>query len=298
VGIEDGRRPVTVGVDGSDDSLRAVRWAAAEARRRRAPLRLVTAFGWPPERPWGHPTLREEYREILHERTEVQLNSARAVAERTAQGIDVEAEVVVGSPYGVLGSEAGHAQLLVLGSRGRNRLEGLLAGSVTVALAGHASCPVVIVRGIERDPAEEAGLPVVVGVGGDPGSDAAVAFAFEAASARGVALLAVHVWQELAVDPVMEPFVDQEAIHAEERDVLDRRLAELLGEWSLKHPEVPVRRLVTRDRPGRCLVERSADAQLVVVGSRGRGELAAMVLGSVSNALVHRAHCPVAVVRG
>lgn len=291
------QRVITVGVDGSDEALRAVRWGAEEARRRRAPLRLVTAFGWPPEKILGYPTFREEYREILRERAEGRLGNARDLAEQTTAGTDVDTEVVVGSPYAVLGSEAHNAQLMVLGSRGRGRLEGLLAGSVTVALTAHAACPVVVVRGVERDPAEAAALPVVVGVDGTTTSDAAIAFAFEAAAARAVPLVAVHAWQELAADPVMQPLVDWPATGDEEQQLLDRRLAELLSGWSGKHPDVQVRRLVGRDRPGRYLVAQSADAQLVVVGSRGHGELAGMVIGSVSNALVHRAQCPVAVVR-
>jgi nucleotide-binding universal stress UspA family protein len=186
---------------------------------------------------------------------------------------------------------------MVLGSRGRGQVEGLLAGSVTVALAAHAACPVVVVRGDERDPADAVGLPVVVGVDGTPVSEAAIAFAFEAAAARAVPLVAVHVWTELAVTRAMEPYVDWDAIRQEEKQRLDRGLGDLLAQWSDKHPDVPVRRIIAHDRPGRYLVEQSGEAQLVVVGSRGHGELAGLVLGSVSNALVHRARCPVAVVR-
>jgi nucleotide-binding universal stress UspA family protein len=95
----------------------------------------------------------------------------------------------------------------------------------------------------------------------------------------------------------MEPYVNWDAIGDEEKERLGRGLADLLARWSDKHPDVPVRRFIAHDRPGRCLVEQSSEAQLVVVGSRGHGELAGLVLGSVSNALVHRARCPVAVVR-
>jgi nucleotide-binding universal stress UspA family protein len=137
---------------------------------------------------------------------------------------------------------------------------------------------------------------VVVGVDGTPASEAATSFAFEAAAARAVPLVAVHAWRDLAIAPT-EPFVDGPSIRKEEQQRLDRGFADLLAGWSEKHPDVQVRRIVTHGRPGRCLVEQSADAQLVVVGSRGHGELAGMVLGSVSNALVHRARCPVAVVR-
>jgi nucleotide-binding universal stress UspA family protein len=294
--IQDSRRTIVVGVDGSDEATRAVRWGAVEAARRQAPLRLVMAFGWPPEPALGYSTFREDYRELLRSRAESRLEAARSVAEQSAPGVHVDIEVVDGTPYAVLGTAARSAQLMVLGSRGLGQVEGLLAGSVTVALAAHAACPVVVVRGDERDPADAAALPVVVGVDGTPASEAAIAFAFEAAAARGVPLVAVHVWTELAVTKAMEPFADWPAIKEEEQR-LDRGLADLLARWSEKHPGVQVRRIVAHERPGRCLVEQSVDAQLVVVGSRGHGELAGMVLGSVSNALVHRSRCPVAVVR-
>jgi nucleotide-binding universal stress UspA family protein len=294
--IRDSRRAITVGVDGSDEATRAVRWGAAEAVRRQAPLRLVTAFGWPAEPALGYPTFREEYRELLRSRAEAQLGAACATAEQSAPGVDVDIEVIDGTPYAVLGTAARSARLMVLGSRGLGQVEGLIAGSVTVALAAHAACPVVVVRGVERDPADAAALPVVVGVDGTPASEAAIGFAFETAAARAVPLVAVHTWRDLAIAPT-EPFVDGPSVRKEEQQRLDRGLADLLAPWSEKHPDVQVRRIVTHGRPGRCLVEQSADAQLVVVGSRGHGELAGMVLGSVSNALVHRARCPVAVVR-
>lgn len=295
-----GRRTITVGVDGSECALRAVRWGATEAARRGVSLRLVTAFGWLPERPLTRPTFRSEYREILRGRAAAQLDTTRAVAEETATGIEVESEVVVGSPYAVLTAEAREAGLLVVGSRGRSRFEGLLAGSVGVALAACGLCPVVVVRGEERDAAQEARLPVVVGVDGD--SEAALAFAFDAAAGRGVELVAVHAWRDLPVPfghvPFgHDPFEDWPTINDEELRALDERLAAHLAEWARKHPKVPVRRVLAHGRPAPCLLEHAQDAQLVVVGSSMRGELAGLVLGSVGNVLVHRAPCPVAVVR-
>src|SRR5690606_20960559 len=180
-----GRRTVTVGVDGSDHALRAGRWGAAEAGRRGAPRRVVTAFGWPGERPGG---FRLDYHQMLRGRAEAQLAQARAEALRVAPCTEVEAEVVVGSPRAVLGAEARSAEVLVVGSRGFGRVEGLFAGSVGVALAAGGPCPVVVVRGEERDPGEEQRLPVVVGVDGATWSEEAIAFAFDAAASRGVEL--------------------------------------------------------------------------------------------------------------
>ena len=156
-------------------------------------------------------------------------------------------------------------------------------------MAAHSACPAVIVRGAE--PIDSA-RPIVVGVDGSPVSEAAVAFAFQAAADRSVPLVAVHTWWDTYLDqsPAVL-FRDEEQAYAQEQ------LAQRLAGWSEKYPQVDVTRVVTRDRAVHQLLERSRGAQLVVVGSRGHGELAGLVLGSVSNALVHKAGCPVAIVR-
>ncbi|MFC4948667.1 universal stress protein [Pseudonocardia sp. GCM10023141] len=286
------RQTVVVGVDGSPCALRAVRWGAAEAARRRITLRLVIAFGWPvgTDRA-GH---GNAYVDVMTDRARIQLAAAVVVAEQEAPGIEVEHELVAGSALHVLEVESRHAQLVVIGDRGLSRIEGLLLGSVTVALATHASCPVVVVRGPERDPAETALLPIVVGVDGTPAGDPTLAFAFEAAAARKVPLIAAHTWSDMAFDPAMASvMVSWPAIEAEE----SARLSERLARWSEKFPDVALERQITRDNPAHSLLRLAARAQLIVVGSRGRGDFAGVVLGSVSNALLHKAPCPVAVVR-
>ncbi|MBW0092176.1 universal stress protein [Pseudonocardia sp. KRD-184] len=281
-------RPVVAGVDGSEAARRAVEWAAAEASRRGAPLRLVTAFAWASDHVVGHPGLGERYREEMEAVARRDLAAAEALA--AAAHVPVSTELRVGFPIGTLADEARHAQLLVLGSRGRGGVAGLLLGSVSAALATHAECPVVVVR--EEAPGA-AGGPVVVGIDGSPESEAATAFAFEAAAARGVPLVAVHSWTDLVFDPVAAPLLDWDAIAESERAVLAERLAG----WREKFPEVVVEREVVRDLPAHALVERSAAAQLLVVGSRGRGGAASLLLGSVSHGVLHRGRCPVAVVR-
>jgi nucleotide-binding universal stress UspA family protein len=279
-----------VGVDGSESALQAVRWAAVEADRRGTALRVVTAFGWPPER--GHPGLGEHYRQELLERARRHvLADSVAVAERTVTGLPVSGELVVGFPLATLHAQSRDAQLLVLGSRGLGGLTGLLVGSVAVGMAAHAACPVVVVRGEDRDP--QSPEPVVVGVDRSSTSDAALAFAFDVAAARGVPLVAVHAWGQLVLDPQIAGLIDWPALAEEERDVL----AERLRPWTAKYPDVPVSQVVVRDSAAPVLVERSGSAQMVVVGSRGRGNFTGLVLGSVSHALLHRSHCPVAVVR-
>jgi len=282
-------RPVVVGVDGSDSALRAARWAAAEAQRRDAPLRLVTAYPWTRETVVGAPGLGEEFHGGLQLRAEHHMAAAAAAVEDVAPGRPLDRAVVIGYPIGVLTEEARQAQLLVLGSRGLGGLSGLLAGSVAVALAAKAAAPVVVVRGAQAG----ASGPVVVGVDDSANSDAAIGFAFEAAAVRGAPLVAVHAWLEHVTDAEAAAMTDWAPLAAYQQTVVANRIAG----WTEKYPDVPVTAVVEHDAPARTLVERSTAAQLVVVGSRGRANLTGLLLGSVSHAVVQRAHCPVAVVR-
>jgi nucleotide-binding universal stress UspA family protein len=287
-----GGRTIVVGVDGSEPAKRAVRWAAQEAARRKAPLRVVTAFEWTHDHAFGQVGLGTSYREIMLETARRELAEGVGIAEQAAPGVDVESQLVVGYPIAVLTAEARDAHLVVIGDRGLGGVTGLLVGSVAIALAARSTCPLVVVRGPDEEP--DPSWPVVVGVDGTQGSEAALGFAYEAAAARGVSLVAVHTWWDLIVDPAMAPLLDWDAIEADEREVLAERLAG----WGEKYPDVRVQRLVERGHASRVLVEQSRRAQLVVVGSRGRGSLKGLLLGSVSHAVLHRAGCPVAVVRG
>ncbi|GAA3232517.1 universal stress protein [Pseudonocardia petroleophila] len=282
---------MVVGIDGSQSALEAARWAADEASRRHLRLRLVYAFGWTTELVVGHPGLGERRRDIMLEHARRDLAAAEAVAVEHAPGLAVERELVVGYPIGVLVTESRRADLVVVGDRGLSRIGGLLLGSVAMALAAHGACPVVVVRGAGQE--LPASAPVVVGIDGSPVSEAALAFAYEEASLRGAPLVAVHTWMDLVADPVIAPLLDWEAIEVDERVVLGERLAG----WAEKYPDVPVRRVVTRDGPAHALLKEAVGARLLVVGSRGRGGFAGIVLGSVGHALLHRSPCPVAVVR-
>ena len=285
------RRSVVAGVDGSKHGLQAVRWAAAEAAQRGLPLRLVAAHSWTVG--GLNPGLALDPFVGLRDVSLEHLRVAAAAAARVAPQLEVEQVEVNGNPASVLRAESVRAELVVLGNRGLGGFTGLLIGSVAVELAAHAVCPVVVVRGPEPEYASPLHDPVVVGVDGSPTSEAAVAFAFEAASFRGVRLVAVHVWQDLLVEPTMAPSLDWDALESDEREVLAERLAG----YRAKYPDVPVWQLVVRDRPAHTLVMQSGRAQLVVVGSRGRGGFTGLLLGSVSQALLHHADCPVAVVR-
>jgi nucleotide-binding universal stress UspA family protein len=286
-------RPVVVGVDGSESAYRAVKWAAAEAVRRGAELRLVRAFSWTTsERPIRDGGRVAQYRDELLKIARGQVARAARIAADVRPEVETTTQVAIGAPIEVLGSEARRAQLLVLGDRGLGGLAGLLLGSVAVGLAAHGACPVVIVRG-ECGGAGNEESPVVVGIDDSSISEAALAFAFDAAAARGVGLVVVHAWSPTAIDDALAPVMDWDAATAEE----DALLAERLAGWERKHPEVAVRRTVVRNGAVRSLVAASREAQLVVVGSRGRGNATGLLLGSVSHGVLHASHCPVAIVR-
>lgn len=283
--------PVVVGVDGSESALDAVRWAAAEAASRQLPLRLVAVFTPLPAAPRHDMGLTAAYMEQAAASLRATLELAIEVAAGAAPGIGIDSELRTGYPAQVLTEESGSASLTVVGSRGLGGFTGLLVGSVAVTLAAHGGSPVLVVRG---DRAPGSTLPVLLGVDGSPTGEAAVGIAFEEAFRRAVPLRALHAWSDVVVDPAVAVLVDHEAWETEERALLAERLAG----WSGKYPGVAVERVVVQDRPARALVQHSADAGLVVVGSRGRGGLAGLVLGSVGQAVLRHAQCPVLVVRG
>ena len=281
-------RPVVVGVDGSVSSEQAVRWAAREARRRKVPLRVVQAVDptAPPHR-YAVPGYGPDVHEIRTRAARAHLQDAARAAAEEASGVTVEQEILEGFPIARLLDESRTAQLVVIGDRGLGGVAGLLLGSVGVALAARGRCPVAVVRGLSS--AVEG--PVVVGVDGSPVSEAALAYAFAAADARSAELVVVYAWRDLLLDHAIQL---DETIEQQGR----AELAERLAGWGGKYPDVRVRRVVVRDAPARAIVEQSVAAQLVVVGSHGRGSLGGLLLGSVSNAVLHRAECPVVVVRG
>jgi nucleotide-binding universal stress UspA family protein len=192
-----------------------------------------------------------------------------------------------------LAEESRGASLVALGSRGLGGFTGLVVGSTSVGLVARAHCPVVVLRG-EHDQQPSAG-PVVVGVDGTPTGEAAIAFAFEQASARGAELVAVHAWNEPVIEAAFAANValDPESMQQD----AEALVAERLAGWQEKYPDVVVTRDIVRDRPTSVLLRHAAHAQLMVVGTRGLGGFRGLLLGSTSQHLLHHAPCPVAVVR-
>jgi nucleotide-binding universal stress UspA family protein len=283
-------RNVVVGVDGSEQSLAAVDLAAREAALRHYPLHVVHAFVWPLMRvPLGPPEGMPAGG-LLHEAERI-VDEAIDLARTTAPGLAVTGEVAVGGAAPVLLRCAAAAGLVVVGDRGLGGFTGLLLGSVAVQLAAHAACPVLVARGSPRSEG-----PVLLGVDGSPAADSAVGFAFEAASLHHVPVEALHAWRHpVSTGPGdLVPLVYEPA---EVRDDEERLLSEALAGWSQRYPDVAVRRVLPRESARSALVEASGHARLVVVGARGRGGMTGLLLGSVSQAVLHHAACPVAIVR-
>lgn len=282
---------VVVGVDGSEAALRAVRLAAEEARRRHRPLRVVHGFIWPLLRvPVTPPAAGPPGGGLRHQAQEL-VAEAVAEAERAAPGLRVSGEIIDGQAGAVLVGESPTAAMIVLGDRGIGGFAALLLGSVAVQVSGYAGCPVLVARGTHRTSG-----PVVAGVDGSALSRAALEFAAQEAAVRGARLHAVHAYTHpRSRGPGdMQPLVYEEGqLRHEEEDILDGPLAGIAE----RHPEVPVTREVTHGRPVAVLTEASRTAQLVVVGAQGRSELTGLLLGSVSQGVLHHADCPVVVVR-
>ncbi|MEV6715409.1 universal stress protein [Lentzea sp. NPDC051208] len=288
-------RPVVVGVDGSSSASHAVRWAAEEAARRGTNLVIThSCMVVPVHAPHVAPS-SEAFAEAVYDHGRVVLAEATTVAKEAAPEVEATTELTSGGAAEQLVGRSASAQLVVLGSRGLGGFTGLLVGSIAVAVTTHALCPTIVVREPSPDAVPDRDAPVVVGLDGSPSSDAALAFAFEAATLRGVAVHAVRTWWDLTAETAWQrglTATNLASIEAAEQ----RLLAEQLAPCTTKYPDVPVHRSLTRDRPAHTLVEQSAKAQLVVVGTRGRGGFRGLLLGSTSQALIHHAHCPVAVV--
>jgi nucleotide-binding universal stress UspA family protein len=284
---------IIVGVDGSPASNAAVCWAARDAVMRRIPLTLVHVVN-PLASTWSQAPLLDGFAVWQENEGRRILADALKIARDTAKDnprIPIESELMFSATVPTLVDMSKDAELMAVGTYGRGALARGLLGSVSSGLVRHAHCPVAVIRDEAARMPRPTQAPVLVGVDGSPASELATAIAFDEASRRGVDLVALHAWSDREVFEL--PGLDWSAVKAEE----ERLLAEGLAGWQERYPDVAVHRLLVCDRPAHVLVETSETAQLVVLGSHGRGGFTGMLLGSVSNAVVQTVRMPVIVAR-
>lgn len=284
---------VVVGVDSSACSHEALGWAARDAAARGRRLTVATVVDLPrlADVPISPQFLVEQ-----QQAAEQTVAAAVSRAGPPAPGVTVEATVRTGDPAVELIRLAAAADEIVVGSRGHSQLGGLLLGSVGANVAEHASCPVVVVRGREN-----AHGPVVVGIDGSERAEAALDFGFGYADRHRLPLVALHVYTlgaffYPAMPYPVPPFPISEELDRV-RSEATRTAEESLGRWTAKYPDVSARAEVAEGPAAHHLVEASGNASLLVVGTRGHGGLAGMLLGSVSQAVTRHAACPVAIAR-
>ncbi|MBB5916706.1 nucleotide-binding universal stress UspA family protein [Nocardia transvalensis] len=285
--------PVLAAIDGSAVSYHAGAWAAVDAALHGCDLHLITSVSLPVG--FGPvPILGEGDFTWLHADAERMLTEATRVARAAVPGtaLTIRTEVVTEPIIPVLVERSRHVRTLVVGSRGLGALRRGLLGSVSTAVTRHAHCPVAVVHSTSATDSVSVAEPVLVGVDGSDNSVPALEFAFDEASRRKVGLVALHAWTDVSAGLDVS-ITGWDTI----RETEDAVFAEELAGYSERYPDVPVRRVLVCDRPVRSLLEESERAQLLVVGSHGRGGFAGMLLGSTSGALVQSVECPIVVVR-
>jgi nucleotide-binding universal stress UspA family protein len=291
---------VVAGFDGSEEARLATVWAAGEAASRGCRLVVVDVVVWPampaltPGPPLPPSDVTQEER-ALREQAEGQLAAVAGEVGRRWPNLEVETRLESGRAAETLTRDGADADLVVIGSSGRTGLSRMLLGSTAAQLVHSCPRPVVVVRHV-KDPAPADGGRVVVGVDGSPTGARAVGFAFDFAERHGHELVAVHAWSDLPMD-ALEPVRAWDYDWHDVRDKGERLLHEALAGHHERHPNVPVRRVVSLDRPTHALLEHAENATLLVVGSHGRGALRSVLLGSVSHAMLYHAPCPVAILR-
>ncbi|MFG3197254.1 universal stress protein [Streptomyces sp. NPDC048208] len=282
-------RPITAGVDGTEESLAALDWAAREAVRRGLPLRVVHAWRQVGELPADRDTQRGWVEEGI----------GRAVGMLTGRhpGLDASVELTEDDAVDALLAAAAGAESLVLGTRGHGAVVGFLLGSVGLRVVAETTRPVILVRAGDRAEAEAAGREIVVGQHGTPeDSAAALRFAFETAAARGATVRAVRAWTlppVFAYSPGSMKLLDEAGgLEPYEK----RALADAVRPWRERFPGVPVAEHVEMGSAGEVLVSQATRAQLLVVGRRAHRTAVGARIGSVAHGVLHHAGSPVAVV--
>lgn len=288
-------KPVVAGVDGSEESLQAVEWAAMEAKRHSSPLRIISAPA-PMPRLLARHAAPEMVAVALRGISERALDMATTRAQEVAPGLPAETELLSGPPAVAVAEAGSDASMLVVGSRGAGGFAAMVLGSVSRYVAARAQCPVVVVRQATMAVHRE----IAVGIRDPYEISQTLAFAFEEAAMRRADLVAVHAWVWLPSalhlpvpgDAAELPPADREQISAEAA----ASLAAALGEWRDKHPGVGVRQDIIHGHPARVLASYSARADLVVIGRHAHPGGEGPGIGSTQHAVLGHADGPVAVV--
>jgi nucleotide-binding universal stress UspA family protein len=283
-------KPIVVGVDGSEESLRATEWGAMEAERHGLQLQIVSAPAVVP-RMHAYHAFPATVAVALRGVSSRALHSAVIRAEEVAPTLPVATGLLSGPPALAVAGTGAEASMLVVGARGAGGFTAMILGSVSRYVAAHARCPVIVVR----QDAMAVHREVAVGIRDPHGTSEALAFAFAEAAVRHADLVVIHAWYRftsalrVAAGPdeaVLAP-ADPGQISAQASQALDA----VLEEWRNKYPDVRVRHDVVHGHPARVLANYSARADLVVLGRHGSPGV-----GSVQHAVLAHSRGPVAVV--
>ncbi len=287
-------KPIVAGTDGSEESLRAVDWAAREAVLRGAPLRIVSAATLLPGMASSAGPTESKYdtvTDVLLKDRDQALAAAAERAAKTAPDLLIDTDQLSGQPAQAVTEAGAGALMLVVGSRGGGAFTAMVLGSISRYAASHASSPVVVVR----DDTAATHRQVVIGIGDLDHCADSLTFAFEEASVRQASLLAVHAWHapQTDISRAGDTYTAEDP-HAFEAEA-GRQLEGLMNDWQEKYPDVPVSQDFVHGHPGRALVGLSARADLVVIG-RHTKHAGLPGPGSVRHSVLNHAHGPVAVV--
>ena len=283
-------KQITVGYDGSVPSFEAVLWAAAETNVRGASLRIISCYEVPfAEDAIGGSAATQAFASSMEASLSALARVKEAVLEETP-GIEVVTEACAGPAGFALVDDVGADDLLVVGASSHAGAAAFWLGSTPRHVVRHSPCPVVVVRG-----AASRGRPdrVVVGIDGSPASDRALQWAGDEADRHDVSLLVVHGW--------LYPYLPIDMSSSQVRDLTNVDAACLLDravEAAREQFAVEVTGQLVESGPATALLETVRDGDLLVVGSRGRGALAANIFGSTVNTVLDRSAVPVVVVRG
>lgn len=286
---------IVAGVDGSDTSLNAARWAGAVAHRTKATLLLAHAL--PQSSALYSPAavlMQSQFLSQLREDGEAIVGRVTELIRSEIPDLEIDSSIGPGPAGTHLVDEGDDAQMVVLGARGTGAVRSFFVGSTALHVANRATCPVTVWRGSSESALTD-DRPVVVGVDGSSLSNNAIAHAFHFADLVGAPLIAVHAWRGSSALGTggTGVLVDWKAVESEESALLSEGVAGLSG----RYPDVSVDHVTEQGSAAQILADHAKNAQLIVVGSHGRGPRLGALMGSTSQNLLHHAPCPVTICR-